>query len=120
VSEHSPLPWSIRPHDYDDWGWIRAANGDLACVAKGDRSDTWFAHREAGTDPAQANADLIVNSVNLLPELVMALEAALQAVEYSIEMGGTDPGGVLLQALNKIDVALAKARASASPTANSR
>lgn len=36
-----------------------------------------------------------------------ALELARQAIEYSIDMGGTDPGGVLLQALNKIDHALA-------------
>lgn len=35
------------------------------------------------------------------------LECARQAIEYSLDMGGTDPGGVLLQTLNKLDAALA-------------
>lgn len=35
------------------------------------------------------------------------LECARQAIEYSIEMGCSDPGGVLLQTLNRLDSALA-------------
>lgn len=35
-----------------------------------------------------------------------ALEAARQAIEYSLDMGGADPAGVLLQALNRCDAAL--------------
>lgn len=38
----------------------------------------------------------------------IALEAARQAIEYSIDMGGTDPAGVLLQALNKAEAALSR------------
>lgn len=41
-------------------------------------------------------------------EVVEALEAARDAVEYSIEVHGTDHGGMMLAALNKIDVALSK------------
>jgi hypothetical protein len=35
-----------------------------------------------------------------------ALEKSRQAIEYSLDMGGTDPAGVLLQALNACDSAL--------------
>lgn len=38
--------------------------------------------------------------------LRVAADAARQAIQYSIDMGGTDPGGVLLQALNKCTAAL--------------
>lgn len=38
-----------------------------------------------------------------------ALECARQAIEYSIDMGGADPGGVLLQALNRCDAAISPA-----------
>lgn len=43
-------------------------------------------------------------------EIVAALEAARDAVEYSIEVHGTDHCGIMLQAINKVDAALAKAK----------
>ena|SRR5882724_3663862 len=74
ISNHTPLPWSIRPKQFDDWGYIRGANGDIACCARGADDMQFDAHRTAGTDPYQANADLIVCSVNAVPGLVKALE----------------------------------------------
>lgn len=48
-------------------------------------------------------------------EIVAALEAARDAVVYSIEANGMDRGGVILQAVNKIDAALAKAKGGSRP-----
>ncbi len=42
-----------------------------------------------------------------IERLRAAADAARQAIQYSLDMGGTDPAGVLLQALNKCDAALA-------------
>ena len=86
MSENSALPWAIRPRRYDDWGFIRGSDGSMACIARGDSSETYDAHRSAGTDPCQANATLIVRAVNAHAELVAALEAAPRAAAQ-----GTDP-----------------------------
>lgn len=74
MAEHSPLPWAIRPHQYDDWGFVRGADGHIACIARGEGIDTHDAHRSAGTDPYQANAALIVKAVNAHEALVKALQ----------------------------------------------
>lgn len=72
--KHTPLPWAIRPNRFDDWGYIRGANGDVACCARGADDKSFDEHRRDGTDPYAANAALIVRSVNSLPALVKALE----------------------------------------------
>ena len=82
-AQHTPLPWSIRPNKFDDWGFIRGADGQtLACVARGQEEKEFDWHRSHGTDPYQANADLIVHSVNAVPGLIVALEEIAATDQY--------------------------------------
>ena len=46
-------------------------------------------------------------SIKTVQALLHATEAAREAIQYSIDMDGPDPGGTLLQAVNKCDRALA-------------
>jgi hypothetical protein len=81
-AEHTPLPWSIRPNKFDDWGFIRGADGQtLACIARGADDKEFDGHRRDGTDPYQANADLIVHSVNAIPNLIAALEPFAKLID---------------------------------------
>ena len=73
MSERTPTPWAYRPKKYDGWGFIRGADGDVACVARGETSETHDAHRAAGTDPYGPNAAFIVKAVNNHDALVKAL-----------------------------------------------
>lgn len=85
---HTPLPWSIRPNKFDDWGYIRGSDGEIACCARGLQDDgkSFDDYRRDKIDPYQANAALIVRSVNALPALVNALEqiAACSICGYSL------------------------------------
>jgi len=78
--EHTPTPWAYRPKEYDDWGFIRGPDGGVACIARGETSETHDAHRAAGTDPYGPNALLIVKAVNNHDALVKALLRAREAV----------------------------------------
>lgn len=71
MTEHTPTPWEYRPHQYDDWGYIRGRRpeigscvGSLAAIARGADGKSYDEHRAAGTDPYAANALLIVEAVN--------------------------------------------------------
>ena len=51
MGEHN-LPWVYRPNEFDDWGWIRDSEGDLAACAKGEKGGkSHDEHRDDGTDP---------------------------------------------------------------------
>jgi len=77
MSDRTPTPWVIRPERHDDWGWIRGADGELACIARHhDRKDD-DKHRMDKTDPYAANAAFIVKAVNSHDALVKALEELL-------------------------------------------
>lgn len=78
-TEHTPLPWSIRPQELDDWGVVRGSNGNISCLARSPEyfdDDTLNEHRKNKTDPTLANAALIVRAVNSYNDLVKALEAS--------------------------------------------
>lgn len=67
----TPGPWAYRPEHLDDWGYIRstvidnpALKGKVVATTRGDDHDTFDAHREAGTDPYEANGRFIVALVN--------------------------------------------------------
>lgn len=68
-----PGPWEYRPREYDDWGLIRGSRevfgdgdgGPPVASAKPRWHDYDFdAHRQAGTDPMEANGRFIVELVN--------------------------------------------------------
>lgn len=47
----TPGPWKVRPKQYDDWGWVRAADGHLV-------ADLYSqARREKSWEPAYASQD---------------------------------------------------------------
>lgn len=80
------MPWAVRPRRHDDWGWIRDANGDAACMARWSpelTEENLDAHRANKTDPAQANADLIVKAVNSYHEMHRALSYIADASSQS-------------------------------------
>lgn len=119
-AQHTPAPWSYRPMEHDDWGIVRAPNeqgqfaGGIICQALDpDARDelTLARHREAGTDPWEANARLIAAA----PELLEALTGALPALEAAAEEleaewgknGGDDYSGGRVQLCRDVDAALA-------------
>ena len=74
---HTPLPWSVRPQELDDWGIIRGSNGHLACIARQpvyNDDESLNEHRKNKTDPSHANAALIVRAVNSFEPMKEALE----------------------------------------------
>jgi hypothetical protein len=78
VSEVSPLPWSYRPLKHDDWGYVRGANGEIACTARKGfylSEDEAHRHRVNKTDPYGPNAALIIKAVNAHGELIEALRS---------------------------------------------
>jgi hypothetical protein len=81
---HTPTPWVYRPRDYDDWGWIRGADGALAATARSAGEYDSDEHRRNGTDPFEANAALIVEAVNS-HEALKARIAELEANEKAYE-----------------------------------
>ena len=73
MSKRTKGPWRYRPIKFDDWGYIRGVENDVACVARGGDSKSHEEHRIAGTDPYAANAAAIVHWENNYPALVAAL-----------------------------------------------
>jgi hypothetical protein len=76
MSEHTKLPWTCRPRHFDDWGFIRGADGQLACIARGHSEKEFDQHRMDKTDPYEANAAFILKAVNNHEALVKALQSA--------------------------------------------
>lgn len=103
TEKHSPLPWAADPDDRPGYEWnvhiVEAARPHMRICFTSNTGDSGL---------SEANAALIVRAVNGLPETIAALEAAGLAIGYSLDMDGTDPGGVLLQAINKINAVLTK------------
>ena len=116
MTQHTEGPWSYRPDEYDDWGIVRAPvteqgrfRGGIICQAKNPEALdelTLGKHREAGTDPWEANARLIAAA----PELLDALEevaAAMRRYEMDVD---ADAPAEHREMMRKADAAIAKAR----------
>lgn len=85
MAEHN-LPWVYRPHEFDDWGWIRDSDGVLAACARGEKGDKTHAeHRADNTDPYGEYAALITVAVNNYGALVRALDE-FQTAETAYRM----------------------------------
>ena len=69
---HTPGPWFYRPHQYTDWGEVYAGQFRI-CQARDPLAmghELLKLHRQAGTDPWEANARLIAAAPDLLEALV--------------------------------------------------
>lgn len=116
VSEHTPTPWALKPHEHDDWGWIRDADGNLACIARGRDDKDFDQHRRDRTDPYAANAAFIVEAVNSHDKLRADIATARKALEeaekvWSCVLAGRHGGSPAEQRepiLNAIRSALTK------------
>jgi hypothetical protein len=102
-------PWHYRPHEYDDWGVVRADKFTI-CQARDWNAfdeETLAQHRKAGTDPWEANARLIAAA----PELYEALKAIRTLNAKASESGYTDHTALnaLYEANALASAALAKA-----------
>jgi hypothetical protein len=107
LSGATPGPWEYRPEPYDDWGFIRGpkkqsdligAYRPIAAIARDSdvTSADMDAHRFAGTDPYQANGQLIVTAVNALPGLIAqaranaSLAVEIEALREAVEIAETE------------------------------
>jgi hypothetical protein len=69
----TPGPWRYRPHQHDDWGIVKGADGYPICQARDARvsEEEKSECRATGADPYAANAHLIAAA----PDLYAALAA---------------------------------------------
>lgn len=74
-------PWAYRPWTLDDWGYIRAADGQVACVSRGGEASTYDAHRKAGSDPFEKTGRFIVALVNAFRDGSLVPASRLREVE---------------------------------------
>jgi hypothetical protein len=87
--KHTPGPWAIRPNAFDDWGVVRAANGNLVAVARAGEhltEDQYAEHRRVGTDPYGHNARLIAAAPDMLAALKMLATDNEDAMKFSDRM----------------------------------
>jgi hypothetical protein len=63
------LPLAYRPHQYDDWGVLRDADGNLFTQISWPRfgEEVYAEHRKNGTDPYEQAAKMVMNAVNARP-----------------------------------------------------
>lgn len=99
----TPGPWTYRPNELDDWGVVKSGKYVL-CQVRDPRlsSDDISDHRNAGTDPYEANACLVAAG----PELYAALEVVRDADE-DCKRDGLPTMPEFVRA--RIDAAIAKA-----------
>jgi hypothetical protein len=121
----TPGPWRYRPHQYDDWGIVKGADGRTICQAQDLRvsEEEKSECRATGADPYAANAQLIAAAPDLYAALELAKKALTEIRKCSsagAAVGYTNPEvwgpalyeshGFVHYALDAIDDALAKAR----------
>jgi len=82
MTKHSPLPWTKQHngHYYEFWCERDNQIGDV-CASKSIYHDGKLVPAEKCNEIAAANVDLIIHSVNLLPEALAALTNALNFIE---------------------------------------
>ena len=98
VEAGTSTPWSYRPEEHDDWGFIRGPERDfdwgrigpiVAISREGGTESSHDEHRRDKTDPYEPNGRLIVAAVNALPHLIAELTTAREALTQ-IERLGSD------------------------------
>lgn len=82
TSNHTPiaLPLEYMPLEFDDWGYVRDAEGKIFAVAKYDTDESPKSlsnHRFNKTDPCAKKGAFIVRACNAHYELVAALQGLL-------------------------------------------
>jgi hypothetical protein len=90
------LPLAYRPHQYDDWGVLRDADGNLFTQISWPRfgEEVYAEHRKNGTDPYEQAAKMVMNAVNARPPQDAALIAFTPFVQDGRLFGRTKEGHV--------------------------
>ena len=99
-TQHSPLPWALDRDQESAWNvHIVQANAPhmRVCFMTSD-------------GPSEANARLIVSSVNAVPALVAALESAREYVDADTDTDRADGSRQAVRLRDQIDAALAEYR----------
>ncbi|MDB6134210.1 MAG: hypothetical protein JWM59_2453 [Verrucomicrobiales bacterium] len=71
-TQHTPGPWSYRPHSLDDWGVVRDKAGNIVACARAGRLVPHLEMdrcRQDKTDPFCGNGRLIAAAPELLEEM---------------------------------------------------
>lgn len=68
-AKYTPGPWVRDTSQGADWGWIRDAEGHMVAVCGIPEGEDSLANRRNGTDPTEANANLIAAAPDLLAAL---------------------------------------------------
>lgn len=90
-------PWLYRPHQYDDWGVVRAEYelGWIVLQASAGRrltDEEAAQHRAAKTDPYGPNAQLIIAMHAALPALLDEVDRMRDLVQHML--GAIDGGHI--------------------------
>lgn len=110
------LPLAYRPHEFDDWGYIRDAAGKFVAVAREPDFTTFKqmdAHRKSGTDPAEKVGRAIVLAVNNHNALLEIARLFAKSIEFQIKREDDDEGcRMKMVTLNLIRDAISEADGS--------
>lgn len=103
-----PTPWVYMSKEFDDWGFIRNADGNLVAVAKWPAlsADDLDLIRAAGDDPARDTAAFIIRACNAHVALIDALKEADDVLEDRRITEFGRPDMPVVEALAKIRAAL--------------
>lgn len=84
--------WVVRPHDFDDWGMVRAKfDGErpwtvaLARAGRFTFEDELNEHRKNGTDPYEANAAFIAAAANDAVPLLLECQEQIADLSEKLE-----------------------------------
>lgn len=87
TEKHTPLPWMADPDERPGYEW------NIHIVQQADANmRVCFMSRAEDSEISEANAELIVRSVNALPELVKALEPFVAIANAVFNQYETAPG----------------------------
>lgn len=112
MSEFTPGPWTYRPKEDDDWGFVRGPIGRLVARAASGRvlnEDELGAHRRNGTDPYEANARLIAASPQLYDLAVLFRKSIEYEIRKNIDDGDDEAAKMKAVTLNIVRAALSAA-----------
>ena len=92
-------PWAYRPREFDDWGFVRSADGGLVARANWAWDEDLNKHRMEGTDPGEPNGTFIASARTSLPRALSLLDAAMKEAAAARKLANLTKG--ILDSANK-------------------